>query len=343
VPITVCREDVPMENVPTQKRIGIVVFDRCQIIDATGPAGVFGAANETLKSAGQKFPLYDVRLLAPTAGRIATSCGVSLFADHALSSRLPPFDTLICAGGKGTKVMCADKKAMQAIAAMAKRTERIVSVCTGAFILAEAGILDGRRAVTHWAYCPQLAEQYPAVTVEADPIYIKDGHVFTSAGVTAGMDLALALVEADLGRDIALTVARDMVMFFKRPGSQAQFSTHLAVQMAPAGSIRKLQMWLLDNLDRDIDVESLVEKTLMSPRTFYRQFKRSTGMTPARFLEQSRLDAARRLIEESPKQIKVIAAECGFGDIERMRRAFQRGLGISPDDYRRRFTTSPNT
>lgn len=329
-----------MKNERTHKRIGIVIFERCQIIDATGPAAVFGSANGVLKAQGRKVPFYDVRFMAPTSGKIATSAGVSLFADHSLSARLSPFDTLICAGGKGTQTFITNHKAIRFIAALAARASRIVSVCTGAFILAEAGILNGRRAVTHWAYCTKLADDYPAITVEAEPIYIKDGSVYTSAGVTAGMDLALALVEADLGRDIALAVARDMVMFFKRPGSQAQFSTHLAAQMAPQGSIRDLQLWLLDNLDRDIDVESLAEKTSMSPRTFYRQFKRSTGLTPAKFLSQSRLDAARRLIEESPKQIKVIAAECGFGDIERMRRAFQRDLGISPDDYRRRFTST---
>lgn len=329
-----------MKNELTQKRIGILIFERCQIVDATGAAGVFGAANEILKADGRKTPFYDLRFVAPTSGRVITSAGVSLFADHALSARLGAFDTFICAGGKGTQAFIENARSVAAVAKVAARATRVVSVCSGAFVLAEAGVLNGRRAVTHWAHCERLAQDYPAITVDADPIFIKDGNVFTSAGVTAGMDLSLALVEADLGRDVALTVARDMVMFFKRPGSQAQFSTHLAAQMAPAGSIRDLQMWLLNNLGHDIDVEKLAEKTAMSPRTFYRQFKKSTGMTPARFLMQSRLDAARRLIEESPLQIKVIAGECGFGDVERMRRAFQRDFGISPDDYRRRFSTT---
>ena len=340
VPNPFCNKDVAMKNQLIQKRIGILIFERCQIVDATGAAGVFGSANEILKAAGRKTPYYDLRFVAPTTGRIVTSAGVSLFADHALSSRLVAFDTFICAGGKGTQAFIENAKAVTAVSRIAAHAARVVSVCTGAFVLAKAGVLNGRRAVTHWAYCERLATDYPEVSVDADPIFIKDGHIFTSAGVTAGMDLALALVEADLGRDVALTVARDMVMFFKRPGSQAQFSTHLAAQMAPAGSIRDLQIWLLDNLGRDIDVERLAERTAMSPRTFYRQFKKSTGMTPARFLAHSRLDAARRLVEESPLQIKAIAAECGFGDVERMRRAFQRDFGISPDDYRRRFATA---
>ncbi|MEX0694942.1 MAG: GlxA family transcriptional regulator [Rhodospirillales bacterium] len=322
-----------------QKRIGILIFERCQIVDATGAAGVFGVANEILKAAGQPSPYYDIFFIAPSAGAIRTSAGVSLFADLSLSSQHAAFDTFICAGGKGTHEFIKNDKAVIAVVNLAERASRVVSVCTGAFILAKAGILNGRRAVTHWAYCEQLAQDYPAISVEADPIFIKDGNVFTSAGVTAGMDLALALVEADLGREIALAAARDMVMFFKRPGSQAQFSTHLSVQMAQSGSIRDVQLWLLDNLGREIDVEKLAEKSAMSSRTFHRHFKKSTGMTPARFLTQSRLDAARRLIEESSLQIKVIAAECGFGDIERMRRAFQRDYGISPDDYRRRFAT----
>lgn len=322
-----------------QKRIGILIFERCQIVDATGAAGVFGVANEILKAAGQPSPFYDLCFIAPSVGAIKTSAGVSLFADLPLSSRHAAFDTFICAGGKGTQKFIEDDKVIAAVARVAARADRVVSVCSGAFILAKAGLLDGRRAVTHWAHCERLANEFPAITVDAAPIFIKDGNVFTSAGVTAGMDLALALVEADLGRDIALAAARDMVMFFKRPGSQAQFSTHLSAQMAQTGSIRDVQLWLLDNLGREIDVEKLAEKTAMSSRTFYRHFKKSTGMTPARFLTQSRLDAARRLIEESTLQIKVIAAECGFGDIERMRRAFQRDYGISPDDYRRRFAT----
>ena len=331
-----------MENTATTQRIHILVFHRCQIVDATGAAGVFGSANEAAVKAGRAKRPYDIKFIAPETNRVKTSAGVSLYADYILGDRIPPADTLICPGGKGAPSFISNPKAIKSIKHIASRTRRVVSVCTGAFILAEAGILDGRRAATHWAYCDQLSHDYRAIKVEADPIFVKDGNVYTSAGVTAGMDLALALIEEDIGRDIALEVARDMVMFSKRPGSQAQFSTQPATQMAPPGNIRDLQLWLLDNLSKDIDVDALAEKSSMSLRTFYRKFKKTTGLTPARFINQSRLDAARRLIKESPIQIKSIAAQCGFGDIERMRRAFQKDLGISPDDYRRRFASSLN-
>jgi len=342
VPYRKNRNSRYMENSTATKRVHILIFDHCQIVDATGAAGVFGSANEAAKKAGYTKPPYDIKFIAPETNQIKTSAGVSLYADYTLGERIPPADTLICPGGKGTHSLITDIKVTKLIKRNANRSRRVVSVCTGAFILAKAGILDGRRAVTHWAYCDQLAKDYPSINVDADPIFIQDGNVYTSAGVTAGMDLALALVEEDIGRDIALEVARDMVMFFKRPGSQAQFSTHLAAQMAPPGNIHDLQLWLLDNLSKDIDVDALAEKSSMSPRTFYRKFKKSTGLTPARFINQSRLDAARRLIEGSSIQIKAIASQCGFGDIERMRRAFQKDFGISPDDYRRRFASSLN-
>jgi len=337
VPHPKLRDSLHMKNTAATRRVHILIFDHCQIVDATGAAGIFGSANEVAKKAGYSNLPYDIKFIAPETNQVKTSAGVTLYADYILGERIPSADTIICPGGKGTHTFILDSKAITQIS---NKARRIVSVCTGAFVLAKAGILDGRRAVTHWAHCAQLAKDYPAISVEPDPIFVKDGDVYTSAGVTAGMDLALALIEEDIGRDIALEVARDMVMFFKRPGSQAQFSTHLSAQMAPAGNIRDLQLWLLDNLDEDIDVDVLAEKSSMSPRTFYRKFKKSTGLTPARFISQSRLDAARRLIEESPIQIKVIAAKCGFGDAERMRRAFQKDLGISPDDYRRRFAPS---
>lgn len=327
-----------MNSLRDPRQVGIVIFDRCQIIDATGPGAVFGAANEALISqAGHAG--YDVRLIAPAQGPVKSNAGISVYADHALSSPLKRIHTLICAGGKGTFDFISDVTNINAVRRLAKNANRIVSVCTGAFILAEAGLLNGRRAVTHWAHCRRLADRYPDISVEVDPIFIRDGDVLTSAGVTAGMDLALALVEADHGRDIALSVARDMVMYFKRPGTQAQFSRHLSAQMAPEGGIRSAQLWLLDNLNAPIGIHDLAEKASMSPRSFNRHFKRSTGMTPARYIAECRIDAARRLLEESSLQIKAIAATCGFGDEERMRRTFHRHLGVSPDGYRARFGT----
>lgn len=321
------------------RKIGIVVFDGCQIVDATGPAAVFGDANVQLKAMGRA-PGYDVRLIAPKAGPVRTNCGVSLMADHALSAKRITCETLICAGGSGVHDFITETACINSVRRLAARAVRIVSVCTGTFVLAETGLLDGRRAVTHWAHCEHLAKAYPSIDVDPDPIFVRDGNIYTSAGVTAGMDLALALVEADHGRDIALAVARSLVMYVKRPGNQAQFSKHLAVQMAPAGSIRDVQMWLLDNLSRNISVDQMADRAAMSLRTFNRQFKQETGMTPARYVTECRVDTARRLLEESPLAIKTIAAKSGFGDEERMRRAFRKYLGVSADGYRNLFSNT---
>ncbi len=322
------------------KKVGIVVFDGCQILDATGPAAVFGDANVQLRNMAAAAQGYDVRLIAPSSGPVRTNCGVSVMADHALSAHSLELHTLICAGGSGVYDFIADKTHVRDVGRLARTAKRVVSVCTGTFVLAETGLLNKKRAVTHWAHCQKLADEYPRIDVDPDPIFIKDGNVFTSAGVTAGMDLALAIVEADHGRDIALAVARSLVMFLKRPGNQAQFSRHLAVQMAPAGSIRDVQVWLLENLSADISVERMAERAAMSLRTFNRQFKQETGMTPARYVTECRLDAARRLLEESPLPIKTVAGKSGFGDEERMRRAFRKMLGVSPDGYRNLFTNT---
>lgn len=328
-------------NAPNKpEKIGIVVFDGCQVLDATGPAAVFGDANVQLRNLGIDTPGYDVRLIAPSSGPVRTNCGVSLVTDYSLPSNKPDYHTLICAGGSGVYDFIENKDHVRDVYRLARKASRIVSVCTGTFVLAETGLLDGKRAVTHWSHCQRLADNYPKIEVDPDPIFIRDGNVFTSAGVTAGMDLALAIVEADHGRDVALAVARSLVMFLKRPGNQAQFSRHLAVQMAPAGSIRDVQVWLLENLTADISVDRLADRAAMSLRTFNRQFKQETGMTPARYVTECRVDVARRLLEESPLPIKTVAGKSGFGDEERMRRAFRKMLGVSPDGYRNLFTNA---
>jgi transcriptional regulator GlxA family with amidase domain len=204
-------------------------------------------------------------------------------------------------------------------------------------LLAAAGLLDGRRATTHWRYAARLAQLFPAVTVEPDAIFVKDGHVYTSAGVTAGSDLALALVEEDLGRDIALAVARECVMFLKRPGGQSQFSAHLMLQQSSTPSICDLQGWILDHLDADLSVTALSARVAMSPRNFARVFKREVRTTPARFVEMARLQAARRHLEASQAAVETIARDCGFGNPEHLRRAFMRQYGVSPQGYRQRF------
>lgn len=329
-----------MLKLSNTKSIGIIIFGGCNIIDATGPAGVFGAANELAKDRGINLMPYRIQFIGTTVGPIATSAGPSLYASKSIDRSADGIDTLICAGGVGTRAMSYDASAVKSVASLAGKARRVVSVCTGAFVLAASGILDGKRAVTHWAHCENLAQRFPEIQVDPDPIFVRDENIYTSAGITAGMDLTLALIEEDLGRAFATDVAKEMVMFLKRPGSQAQFSEHLRVQMAPDGNLKDVQLWVLKNLTKDHTVESLAARATMSPRSFYRHFKETTGITPSRFVSDSRVDAAKRLLEESPLQIKSIAAKCGFGDEERMRRTFHRRIGISPDDYRQRFSST---
>jgi transcriptional regulator GlxA family with amidase domain len=210
-------------------------------------------------------------------------------------------------------------------------------VCTGAFLLAEAGLLDGRRATTHWSACAALARRYPTITVEEDPIFIRDGRAWTSAGVTAGIDLALALLEQDAGNDAALAVARQLVMFVRRPGGQAQFSTQLSARIADRDSLRELQAWIAEHLHANLAVEALAERAHMSPRNFARAFKREVGMTPAVYVERTRVERAQQELQASAATLKEVALRCGFGGEDRMRRAFQRRLGIGPAGYRDRF------
>jgi transcriptional regulator GlxA family with amidase domain len=219
----------------------------------------------------------------------------------------------------------------------AARSRRVTSVCTGAFLLAAAGLLDGRRATTHWAWCDVLANRYPAVQVEPDPIFVRDGDVITSAGVTSGMDMALALVEEDLGREIALEVARWLVLFVKRPGGQAQFSAQLEAQIADREPLRELQQWLPDHLDEDLSVPALARRACMSERNFARAFRGETGMTPAAYVEAARVERARIFLDSGDLPVETIARQTGFGTVETMRRAFRRRVGVSPAGYRSRF------
>ena len=223
---------------------------------------------------------------------------------------------------------------------MAQRVRRLGSVCSGAFVLAEAGLLDGRRATTHWSVCDALAQRYPRVRVDPDPIFIRDGRIYTSAGVTAGMDLALALVEEDHGREIALHVARELVLFLRRPGGQSQFSAQLALQTTDHQPLRELQAWIAEHPSADLSVATLAARVAMSPRNFARVFVRELGLTPARFVEQIRVEAARRRLEESAHGVDLIASECGFGSAESMRRSFVRTLRVPPSAYRSRFQTA---
>ena len=340
---------------PSPRRVVIVVFDGLQSLDLTGPLEVFSSASRVAAhragapgsgpaSASAWDPGYEIVTAGVGPGVVRTSSGLRITPDVALADVSGPLDTLMVAGGDGVQPLVADAAAAAEVAGHLRRlaptARRVSSVCTGAFLLAEAGLLDGRRATTHWSRCAQLAERYPTVTVEPDPIFTRDGNIFTSAGVTAGMDLALALVEDDLGREAALTIARWLVLFLRRPGNQAQFSAQLSGQLADRDEVRSLQQAIVEHPGADCSVEALARRAAMSPRHLARVFTEEVGTTPARYVEQVRLEAARRRLEESSDAVEAVAAACGFGTCETMRRAFIRALGVPPAEYRRRFRTS---
>lgn len=316
----------------TARRVTILAFPRAQAIDVFGPAEVFSSANR-LAGGGE----YAVELVAGQVAPIETSSGVRVLPDRATRSLRGPVDTLIVAGGDGVNAALEDRSLIRWIARTAPRSRRVCSVCTGAFLLAEAGLLDGRRATTHWAACEEFARRYGEVMVEPNPIFVRDGNVATSAGVTAGIDLALALVEEDLGPELAREVARWLVLFLKRPGGQAQFSGALDGPAANRPALRALQEWIPSHLDEDLSVVVLAERASMSPRNFARAFRRELGTTPAAYVERLRVEFARSRLESSDSPIDVVATECGFGTVETLRRAFQRRVGASPNQYRERF------
>jgi transcriptional regulator GlxA family with amidase domain len=320
------------------RRIVIVAFPDVQVLDVTGPLEVFAATARWLAARrGCVEPVYTVEVVARRAGVLATSSGLRLVADRAFGTIRSGVDTLLVAGGRGTQGAMRDLTLLAWLRRMALRVRRLGSVCSGTFILAEAGLLAGRRVTTHWASCAALAARYPALRVDPDPIFVRDGHVITSAGVTAGMDLALALVDEDHGREVALEVARHLVLFLRRPGGQSQFSAALAAQTAEREPIRDLQAWVAEHPEADLSVPSLAAQAAMSPRNFARVFTRQVGMTPARYVEAIRVEAARRRLEETGDGVEGIAARCGFGSAESMRRAFLRVVRVSPHAYRGRF------
>lgn len=320
------------------RTIGIVAYEGVEILDAAGPIEVFDMANREEVDNGSGYPAYAIRLLSGAPGPFATSCGVGLVADSAWDLFDEPIDTLIVVGSSDTYLYpaLADRRLIGWLRAKGPAVRRLVSVCTGAFLLAEAGLLDGKRATTHWMDLERLRGRYPLVCVEPDVIYIRDGSVATSAGVSSGMDLALALVEEDLGRKLALDVARRMVLFLKRPGGQAQLSSHLRAQMAADSPLAPLLEWLQDNIHLNLTVDELAGRTAMSPRNFSRIFVRDMGMSPAKYVDQIRFERALQLLDSSCKSLSAIADDSGYSSDEQLRRAFQRRMGITPLEYRQR-------
>ena len=320
------------------RRVAMVVYPNVQVLDVTGPLEVFARTSRWLIDHGRPGDLgYTVELVAARPGPVVSSSGLELLVHRSFDEVDRDIDTLLVAGGIGFLDELREPSVVGWIRYMAPRVRRLGSVCTGAFLLAEAGLLDGHRATTHWRRCGELADRYPRVTVDPDPIFVRAGHIYTSAGVTAGMDLALALVEEDQGHEVALAVARELVMFVKRPGGQSQFSVPLMTQATDHQPIRELQMWISEHPATDLSVVALARRAAMSPRNFARVFTREVGVTPARFVERARIEAARRRLEDSSLGVDAIATECGFGSAEIMRRTFLRTLRVNPADYRHRF------
>ncbi|MFL5884551.1 MAG: GlxA family transcriptional regulator [Thermoleophilaceae bacterium] len=318
------------------RRVVILTYPGMQPLDMVGPAEVFtGAARMREES-------YTVEVVGAEAGAVfPRNGGYGIVAPKTIARCRGPIDTLVVPGGFGVGAAEENQALIRWLRSAARRSRRVTSVCTGAFLLARAGLLDGRRATTHWASCEELQRRYPAIDVDPAPIFVRDGDVWTSAGVTAGIDLSLALVEDDLGAEVAREIARWMVVFLQRPGGQSQFSSHLAAAPADRRPLRELQAWMGDNLDADLRVEALAERVSMSPRNFARAFRRETGLTPAAYVEALRVEDARRRLEQGSEPIEIVAGRCGFGTAETMRRAFARRVGVAPAEYRARFRRAP--
>ncbi|MDB6157519.1 MAG: transcriptional regulator, AraC family [Gammaproteobacteria bacterium] len=315
------------------KTIAVVAMPGVQLLDVSGPLDVFAEANVQARK-----DVYRLVIVANTGGHIRSSSGVRLVPDLVMGDAVEMnIDTLLVAGCPNAADVRPDIRAVEWLRRVAPRARRYGSVCSGAFLLAATGLIDGRRVTTHWAVAQQLAQHYPAVIVDEDAIHVRDGRLRTAAGVTAGLDLALALVEEDLGRDVAMRVAAQLVMFFKRPGGQMQFSRK--GEAAPAGrsALQEVQRWVAANPAADHSITNLAKRMKLSPRHFARLFRSEVGITPAAWVEAVRVTAARRLLEDGQSTPKQVAALCGFADGDTLRRAFARHVGVTPADYRKRY------
>ena len=317
--------------------VELLAFPSVQLLDVAGPLQVFASANEMATSGPGRAAPYVLKVVARGGTSVMTSSGLRLAAEPLPSTDTVP-DTLLVAGGPGVEQAASDRVLVDWLRNRAGRVRRVASVCTGAVLLATAGVLNGRRATTHWSISTELGQRFPEVRVEPDPIFVRDGSVWTSAGVTAGIDLALALVEEDLGRSVALAVARYLVVFLKRPGGQAQFSAALSLQTAE-DKFGMLHAWIEAHLADDLSLAVLARQAGMSERSFSRHYTEATGLTPGRSVERLRVEAARRLLSDSRLPVKRISQRCGFGSEETMRRSFLRVLSVTPQDYRLRFSS----
>ena len=317
-------------------RIAALVFAGSDLLDIAGTLAVFSSATLHARP-NSPYPLYQVEAISIDGGPVRTEQGIVIDSSKA-PDELVGVDSLVVVGGSPSKVM--DPRLVEWVRRNHANARRVASVCGGAFILAEAGLLNGLEATTHWDFCRKMRRDYPATIVREDAIYIPGDHVWTSAGVTSGIDMALAMVEEDYGREVALAVARFQVVFLKRPGGQSQFSAPLRSQ-AVDGPLATLLAWIIENPEADLSTEVLAERANMSLRNFHRAFKGAAGVSPAQWVEGARVEHAKRLLEQTEQQVEQIALRSGFGSYERMRRAFVRRLTVSPTDYRARFSPRP--
>jgi len=328
----------PSQEITQSRRIGFLIFPDCEIINLCGPFEAFYYGDFWLARFGRTNERnYQCDILAAVPGPVRTMSGIEIVATQCCYDLGDGLDTLVVVGGIGTVQTCKDKALIEWARSTAPRVRRVASVCTGAFILAAAGLLNHRRATTHWLFSEGLAMEYPSIQVDSNLMFVRDGNIYTSGGITAGIDLALTLVEEDLGREIALAVARTMVVFPRRPGGQSQFSAYVKLEAKNRPDINELQAWILGHPGEDLSVSALADRMGMSPRNFARLFRCETGETPAHFTERARADAARFKLEQTVLPVESIAEECGFGNAERMRRTFQRLFDVSPHHYRARF------
>ncbi|HEY8032775.1 MAG TPA: GlxA family transcriptional regulator [Methylocella sp.] len=328
-------------EITKSRRIGVLIYPGCDIVDVCGPCDVFNYAELYLRRFGKiSEPGYHCDILAANPGPVRTSCGIELIATHSYCDASDGVDTLVVVGGMAVEQASKDRSLVEWVSSMAPHVRRMASICNGTFILAAAGLLHHRRVTTHWLFSEQLASAYPSINVDSSLLFARDGNIYSSGGITAGIDLALALVEEDHGREIALATARIMVVFPRRPGGQSQFSAYIKLEAKNRPDISELQAWILGHPGEDLSVSALADRMAMSPRNFARLFRDETGDTPAQFAERARADAARCKLEQTVVPIETIAEECGFGNTERMRRTFQRLFDVSPQDYRARFRST---
>src|SRR5579864_434168 len=323
---------------PEYRNVVVTAYQGVSLLDLSGPLEAFRVA-AAFAGPGQRGGSYQCTVVSARGGRVQTADGVELITESTHKLCGTQIDTLIIPGAFAVEDVTRDRALVEWVSNGARTCRRVCSVCIGSFLLAEVGLLNRRRAATHWMHASLLAARYPLVTVEPDAIFVKDGRFWSSAGVTAGIDLALALIEQDAGRELAINVARILVVYLKRAGGQSQYSALLSAQ-SESETFGELERWIAEHLTSDLRVESLANRMHMSPRNFARVYAEKRGRTPARAVEAIRVDAARRRLEQTDERITAIAEECGFSNEEQMRCAFVRILRIPPRDYRKRFATS---